>query len=80
MPEYRLWQPDDTWLDSVHARDDETAVAEFSKQLGITLTLNEGPMVATYMMARRDSTESHVATWTKPPEIPVWVENLDRSN
>ena len=79
MPDYRLWrESDDGWSESVNARDDAHAVAIFSEQLGITLTLEQGPMVATYMMARRDRQEG--ATWAKKPTIPVWVKDPIRSN
>lgn len=78
MPYYRLWrESDNTWHGPVNARDDAHAVAIFSEQLNLMLTLEEGPMVATYMMARKDSTEPE---WAKPPSIPVWVKELDPSN
>ncbi len=81
MPYYRLWrQPDNTWHGPVNARDDGHAVAIFSEQLGITLTLEEGPLVATYMMARRDRQEPERATWAKDPDIPVWVKDPAPSN
>ena len=81
MPYYRLWQQsDDTWHGPVNARDDAHAVAIFSEQLDVSLTLEEGPMVATYMMARRDRQEPPKATWAKPPDIPVWVKEPSSPN
>lgn len=71
MPDYTLWrQADNTTHGPVNARDNAHAVAVFSGQLGINLTLEEGPNVATYMMARRDRQEG--AAWARPPDIPVW--------
>jgi len=46
------------------------AIAIFGQNLDITFTLEEGPMVPGYMMARKDTAD---AAWAKPPEIPVWV-------
>ncbi len=81
MPYYRLWrQPDNTWHGPVNARDDAHAAAIFSEQLGITLTLEEGPLVATYMMARRDRQDPGEAEWAKDPDIPVWVTDPAPSN
>ena len=71
MTIYSLWQEsDNTTLDGVEARDDAHAVAIFSRQLGVELTLDEGPAAAAYMM-RRTENEAH---WAKAPDIPVWVK------
>jgi len=79
MPDFRLWrESDDTWYGPVNARDDAHAVAIFSQQLGVTLTLEEGPMVAAYMMARREPQEG--ATWAKAPDIPVWAKEITQPN
>ncbi len=81
MPDYRLWRrSDNTWHGPVNARGDAHAVAIFSEQLGITFTLEEGPLAATYMMARRDRQEPGKATWAKGPDIHVWVKDLAPSN
>ncbi len=69
MPYYRLWrQSDNTWHGPVNARDHAHAVAIFSEQLNITLTLEEGPAAPPYMMGR---VEKEVG-WTKKPDIAVW--------
>ena len=53
---------------TVDARNDEEAVAKFSGQLGVNLTLEEGPAVPEYMMGRIPSD----ARWAKPEDIPVY--------
>lgn len=74
MPDYRLWrESDNTWHGLVNARNDAHAVVVFREQLGITLTLEEGAMMATHMMARRDKQGS--AAWAKDPDIPVWEKD-----
>ena len=81
MPDYRLWcEADNEYFDPEHARDDAHAVAIFSQRLGVSLTLQEGPFVSTYMMARRDRPEGDGPPWVKYPDIPVWVKGDNSSN
>ena len=71
MPWYRLWrQSDNKTFDDKNARDGEHALELFGQELGVTLTLTEGPEDAgpPYMMGRK---ENEVA-WTKKPDISVW--------
>ena len=71
MPRYTLWrESDNSTHGPIEARDDVHAIAIFGQNLDITFTLEEGPMVPGYMMARKDTAD---AAWAKPPEIPVWV-------
>ena len=81
MPYYTLWRAaDDKTYDSISARDNAHAVAIYSEKLGIPFTLEEGPTVATYMMARKERRDPAEATWAKPPDIPVWVEDTEPPN
>ena len=81
MPYYRLWrQSDNTWYGPVNAREDPHAVAIFSEQLDIMLTLEEGSAAPSYMMAGRDRQDPGEATWAKDPDIPVWAKDPAPSN
>lgn len=64
---------DNTKHGPISARDDAHAVAVFSTDLGISLTLEEGLVVAPYMMVRNENQEG--ATWRKVPDIAVWVRD-----
>lgn len=77
MPKYRLWRVSgNKTFDPVEARDDRHAIAILSDQLGVELTLDEGPAGAPYMMGCRGK----AAAWTKKPDIPVWIKEPDSSN
>ena len=68
MPIYRLWRQSDDKTFEKDARDDEHALAVFGRELGVTLTLTEGPTAPPYMMGRIENE----ASWTKKPDISVW--------
>ena len=69
MSIYRLWrESDDKSFDDIEAHDDEHALEVFRQQLGITLTLTEGPAAPQYMMGRIEKE----AAWTKRPDIAVY--------
>ncbi len=75
MPIYSLWrESDNTTIDGVEARDDAHAVAIFSRQLDVELTLDKGPAVATYMMRRTEREEALKARWLKAHDILVWAK------
>ena len=77
MPMYSLWrESDNKTFDPVEARNDRHAIAIFSQQLGVELTLNEGPAGPPYMMGRLGK----AVAWMKPQDIPVWVKEPDSSN
>ena len=77
MPMYSLWrESDNKTFAPVEARDNTHAVAIFCQQLGVELTLDEGPAAPPYMMGRRGKAPA----WTKPPDIPVWVKEPAQSN
>ncbi len=75
MPIYRLWRPSDDKTFEKEARDDKHALVLFGQELGVTLTLEEGPAVAEYMMGRIEKAPG----WTMPLDIPVY-EVRQRSN
>ncbi len=68
MPIYRLWRQSDDKTFEKDARDDEHALAVFGQELGVTLTLAEGPAAPPYMMGRIEKE----VNWTKKPDIAVY--------
>ena len=81
MPYYRFWrQSDNKWHGPVKVRDDAHAVAIFSEQLDITLTLEEGPAAPPYMMAHKNRPEPEGPVWANDPDIPVWPKDPSLSN
>ena len=69
MPIYRLWRErDNKAFDDKYARDEKHALELFGQEIGVTLTLAEGPAAPPYMMGR---IEEGVG-WTKKPDIAVW--------
>jgi hypothetical protein len=71
MPDYVLWIVEgDQEFPSVHARNDEHAVAIYSEQLGIRLTLEDQDLGA-YGMLRKRLRETDRYSANKP-DIPVW--------
>ena len=72
MPWYRLWrQSDNKTFDDKNARDEEHALELFGQELGVPLTLTEGPAAPPYMMGR---IEKEVG-WTKKPDIAVYEKS-----
>ena len=69
MALYRIRRMADPETFTEEARDTDEAVAKFSSQLGVNLTLKEGDIVAEYMMALV-LPDPHFA---KPEGIPVYV-------
>ena len=77
MPKYRLWrQSDDKTFEDIEARDKGHALAIFQEKFGLNLTLAEGPAAPQYMMGRIEKAVS----WTKAPDIPVWIKGPAPSN
>lgn len=75
MAIYRLRRMSDLETFEEGARSGEEAVAKFSERLGVSLTLQEGDVVAQYMMALVPPG----AHFAKPEDIPVYEVN-DSSN
>lgn len=73
MPYYNLRRMADHEILSAVCHDHEAALVEFGEELGITLTLEEGPAeegpaVAEYMMGCREESLGWIKT-----DIPVFV-------
>ena len=73
MSYYNLRRIADNEILSAVCRNHEAALAEFGKELGVTLTLELGksPAAVEYMMGRREESLGWIKT-----DIPVFVVTL----
>jgi len=68
MSYYNLRRMADNEILSAVCHNHEAALVEFGEELGVTLTLEEGPAVAEYMMGCHEETVGWIKT-----DIPVFV-------
>ncbi len=68
MPYYNLRRMADLETLFAVCRNHEAALVEFGEKLGVTLTLEEGPAVAEYMMGCHEKPVDWIKT-----DIPVFV-------